>query len=46
MIRDVDLIKQIAIRDFESFIDRREFISPKIDPMLGKSLFSLTGNYN
>lgn len=43
VLNDVDLIKQITIKDFNYFTDRRIFVTEKIDPLFGKSLFSLTG---
>ena len=42
-LRDVDLIKKIAIKDFDHFLDHRMLLSPDTDPLLTKSLFFITG---
>uniref|UniRef100_A0A6P7G998 Cytochrome P450 9e2-like n=1 Tax=Diabrotica virgifera virgifera TaxID=50390 RepID=A0A6P7G998_DIAVI len=42
-IRDPDLIKHIAVKDFEHFTDHRQMIPENADPLLGKNLFSLKG---
>jgi cytochrome P450 family 9 len=43
VIRDPDLIKQIAVKDFDHFVDHRSFVTEDMDPLWGKNLFSLTG---
>jgi cytochrome P450 family 9 len=43
LIRDPQIIKQIAVKDFEHFMDHRVFISEELDPLFGKSLPSLQG---
>jgi cytochrome P450 family 9 len=43
LIRDPDLIKQITVKDFDHFVDHRGFVPTESDPLLGKSLFSLSG---
>ncbi|XP_072749235.1 cytochrome P450 9e2-like [Anoplolepis gracilipes] len=43
VIRDPDLIKSIAVKNFESFLDHRAFIDEANDPLFGKNLFSLRG---
>ncbi|EFA09275.1 cytochrome P450 9e2 [Tribolium castaneum] len=43
LLRDPDLIKQITVKDFDHFVDRRPFVPEKADPLFGKSLFSLKG---
>jgi len=43
MIRDPDLIKSIAIKNFDSFTDHRGFVDEVNDPLFGKNLFSLRG---
>lgn len=43
MIRDLDLIKRITIKDFDHFQDHLAFDSIKTDPLLSKSLISLSG---
>ncbi|KAJ0177501.1 hypothetical protein K1T71_007510 [Dendrolimus kikuchii] len=43
MLRDVELIKQVAIKDFEYFLNHRSLIDDKIDPLVGRNLFVLKG---
>lgn len=42
MINDLDLIKQILVKDFSNFCDRGLFCNEKIDPLVGH-LFSISG---
>lgn len=42
-IRDPELIKQMAVKDFEHFEDHRNFIDEKSDVMFANSLFLLKG---
>ncbi|XP_072397933.1 cytochrome P450 9e2-like [Diabrotica undecimpunctata] len=44
VIKDVDLIKQMVIKDFDYFNEHRAFAREDVDPMWAKNLFSLTGN--
>lgn len=44
VIRDPEIIKSIAIKNFENFPDHRGFTDADRDPLFGKSLFSLKGN--
>ncbi|XP_014476488.1 PREDICTED: cytochrome P450 9e2-like [Dinoponera quadriceps] len=44
VIRDPELIKSIAVKNFEIFPEHRSFIDEVNDPMLGKNLFSLRGD--
>lgn len=39
VIRDPELMKQIAIKDFDHFVNHRSFVSKDLDPLLGRSLF-------
>lgn len=39
VIRDPELMKQIAIKDFDHFVNHRTFVSQDLDPLLGRSLF-------
>ncbi|CAG9827135.1 unnamed protein product [Diabrotica balteata] len=43
VIKDLNLIKQIGVKDFDYFMDHRPFIPEKADPLWGKNLFALTG---
>ncbi|KAL0100758.1 hypothetical protein PUN28_019260 [Cardiocondyla obscurior] len=43
IIRDLDLIKTIGVKNFETFIDHRALIDEDIDPLLGKNLMALRG---
>ncbi|KAI8436292.1 hypothetical protein MSG28_004337 [Choristoneura fumiferana] len=44
LIKDIELMKKIAIQDFESFLDHRVYISDEIDQLFGRTLFILRGN--
>nr|ACZ97417.2 cytochrome P450 CYP9A36 [Zygaena filipendulae] len=41
IIRDVDLIKKITVKDFEYFLNHRVILNEDTDPFFGRSLFSL-----
>ncbi|KAK5641877.1 hypothetical protein RI129_010424 [Pyrocoelia pectoralis] len=43
-LRDPEIIKQIAIKDFDNFIDRIQFLNEDIEPLWTKSLFLLRGD--
>ncbi|KAB0794258.1 hypothetical protein PPYR_13878 [Photinus pyralis] len=43
VIRDLDLVKQICIRDFDHFTDHREFLPVDADPFWNKILFARKG---
>lgn len=43
LIRDPEIFKQIAIKDFESFEDRRFFLNPEVDSLFGNSILCLSG---
>lgn len=42
-IRDPKLVKKLAVKDFDNFLDHRVFIDEDADKMFGKSLVSLQG---
>uniref|UniRef100_A0A0K8TUK8 unspecific monooxygenase n=1 Tax=Epiphyas postvittana TaxID=65032 RepID=A0A0K8TUK8_EPIPO len=42
-IRDIELIKQITVKDFEHFLDHAVVIDENIDPFFGRNLFALKG---
>lgn len=44
VIRDLELIKSIAVKNFDIFPDHRGFIDEVNDPLFGKNLFSLRGD--
>nr|XP_033323896.1 cytochrome P450 9e2-like [Megalopta genalis] len=43
MIRDLELIKSIMIKNIEHFQDHRSFQMEEVEPIFGKNLFSLRG---
>lgn len=43
LIRDLDLIKQITIKDFDHFTNRNALISAENEPLFGKNIVSLKG---
>ncbi|XP_003486048.3 cytochrome P450 9e2-like [Bombus impatiens] len=44
VIRDPEMIREIAVKNFEHFPDHQSFINEKIDPIFGKNVFSLKGD--
>ncbi|XP_050497944.1 cytochrome P450 9e2-like [Diabrotica virgifera virgifera] len=44
LIKDVDLIKQMVVKDFDYFIEHRVFAREDVDPLWAKNLFALTGS--
>ncbi|CAG9859947.1 unnamed protein product [Phyllotreta striolata] len=43
VVTDLDLIKQITVKDFDHFTDHFTFFDQKTDPILGQNLFELKG---
>ncbi|XP_026324948.1 uncharacterized protein LOC113233928 [Hyposmocoma kahamanoa] len=43
LVRDVELIKKIGVKDYEHFLDHNNFVNEESDPMFGRSILSLTG---
>lgn len=43
VLRDLDLIKQITVKDFDNFVDHRSLIPLEADVLWSKNLFALTG---
>ncbi|KAL0107515.1 hypothetical protein PUN28_014677 [Cardiocondyla obscurior] len=43
-LRDLELIKDITVKDFDHFTDHRVFIDENVEPMFGKNIFSLRGD--
>ncbi|XP_045535826.1 cytochrome P450 9e2 [Papilio machaon] len=44
LIRDPEIIKSITVKDFDHFVDRKQFISEDVEPLLGASLFLMKGD--
>lgn len=42
-IRDPEVIKQIAIKDFDSFPDHRALFDENVEPLFAKGVFGLKG---
>lgn len=45
MIRDLELIKKITIKEFDTFPDHKPFTVSNADPIASKTLFNLTCTY-
>ncbi|XP_051170806.1 cytochrome P450 9e2-like [Leptopilina boulardi] len=43
VLRDMELIKSVAVKNFDSFPDHRTFVKETWDPLFGRNLFSLKG---
>jgi cytochrome P450 len=43
LIRDLELVKNILVKDFQNFMDHIVVIHEKFDPLLGKALSVLKG---
>jgi len=43
LIRDVELVKNILVKDFKYFIDRAISLDEKLDPLLSRTLFVIKG---
>ncbi|CAH2269488.1 jg27297 [Pararge aegeria aegeria] len=43
IIKDLDLIKKLTIKDFEYFLDHRSFTDEKVEPLFSRNLLSLKG---
>ena len=43
VLRDLELIKSIGVKNFESFPNHRTFVDESIEPLFARNLFSLTG---
>ncbi|XP_057322699.1 cytochrome P450 9e2-like [Microplitis mediator] len=44
MIRDLDILKNITVKNFEHFVDHRSFTDPEAEPLFSNNLFSLKGD--
>jgi cytochrome P450 len=43
LIRDVELVKNILVKDFQTFMDRTFSFDDKFDPVIGKNIGALKG---
>ncbi|KAF2897584.1 hypothetical protein ILUMI_08592 [Ignelater luminosus] len=43
VVRDLELIKQITVKDFDHFTDHKQLITKDADPLMGRSLSALNG---
>jgi cytochrome P450 family 6 len=43
LIRDVELVKNILVKDFQNFMNRNFSFDDKVEPILGNNLLSLKG---
>lgn len=43
VVRDIELIKRITVKDFDHFVDRNSFITEEMEPLLARSLAGLKG---
>lgn len=43
MIRNLDILKNITVKNFEHFVDHRNFTDSEIEPLFSNNLFSLKG---
>ncbi|CAK1547376.1 unnamed protein product [Leptosia nina] len=44
VIRDLELLKKVTIKDFDYFTDHRGFADEKVEPIFARNLFTLKGN--
>ncbi|XP_053599170.1 cytochrome P450 9e2-like [Microplitis demolitor] len=44
LIRDLELIKSITVKNFDHFVDHKSLSDPEMDPLFGSNLFSLSGD--
>lgn len=43
-VRCPKMLKQLAVKEFDHFVDHRAIVNEEADPMLTKSLVGLTGH--
>nr|AZJ25099.1 CYP9A121 [Cydia pomonella] len=43
VVKDLELLKKIAVKDFEHFLDHALSVNTDIDPLFGRTLFTLKG---
>ncbi|KAJ8668192.1 hypothetical protein QAD02_009855 [Eretmocerus hayati] len=44
VVKDPELIREIGVKSFEDFTDHSVFVDEKMDPYVGRNLFSLKGD--
>ncbi|XP_071648800.1 cytochrome P450 9e2-like [Temnothorax longispinosus] len=44
LLRDPELIKDVMVKDFESFPDHRSFVDDSVEPLFGRNIFALRGD--
>ncbi|CAF4823385.1 unnamed protein product [Pieris macdunnoughi] len=44
LVRDLDLMKKVTIKDFENFMDHRGFADEAVEPIFARNLFTLKGD--
>ncbi|CAK9825003.1 Cytochrome P450 9e2 [Anthophora retusa] len=44
VIRDLELLTSVTVKNFDHFCDHRGFVDEELDPLSGKNLFSLRGD--
>ncbi|XP_052750676.1 cytochrome P450 9e2-like isoform X1 [Galleria mellonella] len=45
LIRDPELIKTITVKDFDHFVNHKQFFDKDIDPLFGGSILMMKGQY-
>lgn len=45
VIRDLELLTSVTVKNFDHFCDHRGFVDEELDPLSGKNLFSLRGDH-
>jgi len=43
LVRDVEMVKNILVKDFQTFVDRTFSVEKKLDPLFGNILFAVRG---
>lgn len=43
MVRDPELIKNLTVKDFDHFMDHRQFFPEDIEPLFGGSVLMMQG---
>jgi cytochrome P450 family 9 len=45
MIRDLEVVKQIGVKDFDHFVDHFGGVDENVDPLFGRNLFAMKGAF-